>query len=64
MAFFPNGYTDARREEGSVSLQKIMIRSKSERSRAFSLIDRRQTEADEADEAAKPDGKDNPPSAK
>lgn len=44
-----------------MSLQKIMIRSKSERSRAFTIVEVREMEADEA---AKPDGKDNSPAAK
>ncbi len=51
-----------------MSLKKIMIRSKSERPRAFSLYDKRQMEADEAaepdGEVNKPDGKGNPPAAK
>ncbi len=44
-----------------MSLQKIMIRSKSDRSRAFTLIDMRQMETDEE---PKPDSKGNPPAAK
>jgi hypothetical protein len=48
-------------EEDSMSLQKIVIRSKSDRTRAFTIIKKKQTAEDEA---AGPDSKDNPSTAK
>jgi hypothetical protein len=48
-------------EEGSMSLQKIMIRSKSDRTRAFTIIKKKETAVDET---AGPDSKGEPSTAK
>jgi hypothetical protein len=58
---WPNGPVGTLCEEDSMSLQKIMIRGKSDRTRAFTIIKKKETAGSEA---AGPDSKGNPSTAK